>query len=130
MDSLRWSWLATPYLVCAALIAAVILATALIRGDRVMRLGVIASATTALPWALCQAVACCTSDPGVATRALRVGQGTVGLIGPNLLLVLLATSGQLERHRWLARIAELIGAITLAVTWSTDWVVSGVQMLP
>ena len=130
MDSLRWSWLATPYLVCAALIAGVVLATALTRGDRVMRLGVISAATTALPWALCQAVACCTIDPGIATRALRVGQGTVGLIGPNLLLVLLATSGQLERNKWIARIAELIGVVSLAVTWGTDWVVSGVQMLP
>jgi len=94
-----------------------------------MRLGVVAASFTAIPWAVCQAVSMCTDDPVLATRVLRIGQGTVGLIGPNLLLVLLATSGQLERHKWIARSAELIGGISLALTWATTWVVPGVQKL-
>ncbi|HSN27823.1 MAG TPA: SpoIIE family protein phosphatase [Kofleriaceae bacterium] len=130
MESLRWSWLAAPYLFCTAVIARVSLAAALTRGDRVMRLGVIASSVTALPWALCQGLAMCTTDPALATRLLRIAQGTVGMIGPNLLLVLLATSGQLERHRWLARVAALIGAVSMALTWATPWVVPGVQVVP
>ena len=130
MEPLRWSWLAAPYVVCTALILAVTLATALTRGDRVMRLGVIAVCVTALPWAVCQGLAMCTDDPALATRLLRIGQGTVGMIGPNLLLVLLATSGQLERHKWIVRIAALIGAMSLCVTWATPWVVPGVQVVP
>jgi len=130
VESLRWSWLAAPYIACAAIIATVALAAALTRGDRVMRLGVIASCVTALPWALCQGFAMCTDDPTLATRLLRIGQGSVGLIGPNLLLVLLATSGQLERHKWLARIAALIGGASMALTWGTSLVVPGVQVVP
>jgi GAF domain-containing protein len=129
VDSLRWSWLAAPYFACTLVIASVALATALIRGDRVMRLGVIAAATTALPWSLCQGLAMCTVDPVLATRLLRIGQGSVGLIGPNLLLVLLATSGQLERHKWIVRMAALIGAGFMAISWATPWVVPGVQTL-
>jgi len=130
VESLRWSWLAAPYAGCAALIITVSVATALTRGDRVMRLGVIAVCVTALPWAICQGLAMATDDPALATRLLRIGQGTVGMIGPNLLLVLLATSGQLERHKWIARISALIGGVSMAVTWGTSWVVPGVQVVP
>lgn len=129
MDSLRWSWLAAPYVVCSAVIACVGLAGALIRGDRVMRLGVIAAASTALPWSLCQAFTACTDDPVLATRLLRLGEGVVALIGPNLMLVLLATSGQLERYKWFARIAGIAGGTVLVISWSTPWVVTGVQTL-
>jgi GAF domain-containing protein len=129
VDSLRWSWLAAPYVVCSAVIAAVGLAGSLIRGDRVMRLGVIAASTTALPWSVCQAFAACTDDPVLATKMLRIGQGVVALIGPNLMLVLLATSGQLERYKWFARIAGFVGGAVLMIGWATAWVVPGVQRL-
>ncbi len=129
MTDLSWSWLALPYVVCTVALVAVALVAALIRGDRVMRLGVIGSATTAMPWALCSALVACTDDPVSATKILRVGSGPVALIGPNLLLVLLAVGGQLERQRWLARIAGLFGAVSLAVCWGTDWVVPGVHRL-
>jgi GAF domain-containing protein len=129
VDSLRWSWLAAPYLGCAAVIATVAFAAALIRGDRVMRLGVIAAATTAIPWAVTQGMVACTDDPDLATRTLRLGQGTVALIGPNLLLVLLATSGQLERQKWIARTAAVVGAILMVLCWSSPWIVPGVQRL-
>ncbi len=108
---------------------AAVIAAGLVRGDRVMRLGVIGMGTTALPWAVCSGLAACTQDPEVATRLLRLGQGPVSLIGPNFMLVLLGVSGQLERHRWLARISHLVGVILLAVCWATDLVVPGVQLL-
>jgi hypothetical protein len=63
-------------------------------------------------------------------RLLRVGQGPLALVGPNLLLVLLGLSGQLERHRWIARVAGLVGVTLLALCWGTTWTVSGVQRLP
>jgi GAF domain-containing protein len=128
--SLRWSWLATPYLVCATVIFAVALAGALTRGDRVLRLGVIGASITALPWTICQSIAACTDDPTLAWRLLRLGQGPVALVGPNLLLVLLGASGQLERHRWIARVAGVTGMSLLVVCWTTTWTVPGVQVIP
>lgn len=127
---LRWTWLATPYVICAAVIAAVALAAALVRGDRVLRLGVVGAAMTALPWAVCQSVAACSDDPAVATRLLRLGQGPVAGIGPNLLLVLLGVSGQLERYRWIARGAGVIGFTLLLICWATPWTVPDVQRIP
>jgi hypothetical protein len=127
---LRWSWQATPYIVCTVLCVAVALSAALIRGDRVLRVGVIAAAMTATPWAMCQALAACTDDAVVAARLLRLGQGPVASVGPNLLLVLLAVSGQLERYRWIARVAGMFGLAALVVCWATDWVVPGAQHVP
>jgi hypothetical protein len=129
VHDLRWSWLAAPYLVCGIVIAAVTITTALTRGDRVMRLGVLGAATTSLPWAFCQAAAACTDNAGVATSLLRLGQGPVALIGPCLLIVLLGTSGQLERYRWVARVAGGLGGVFLFLCWATPWTVPGVQLL-
>jgi hypothetical protein len=81
----------------------------LVRGDRVMRLGMIGAATAGLPWTIASALASCTDDPVVAVRLLRLGAGPVSLIGPNLLLVLLGISGQLERHRWVVAAAGAVG---------------------
>jgi len=126
---LRWSWLCLPYLMCAAALAAIGVVAALVRGDRVMRLGVIGAATTALPWALATAIACWTDDPAVATRLLKLGLAPVGLVGPNFLIVLLGLSGQLERHRWVAFFAGIVGAVLLGLCWGTDWTVPGVHRL-
>ncbi|HUS32830.1 MAG TPA: SpoIIE family protein phosphatase [Kofleriaceae bacterium] len=130
MTELRWSWQATPYLVCTLLLVAVTLGAALIRGDRVLRIGVIAAAMTAIPWALCQALAACTDDAIVAARFLRLGQGPVASVGPNLMLVILGVSGQLERYRWVARLAGLVATVALVICWATDWVVPGAQRVP
>lgn len=108
---------------------AALIAASLLRADRVMRLGVIGMGSTALPWAVCSAVAACSRDPDVAARLLRLGQGPVALVGPNFMLVLLGVSGQLERHRWLARISGLVGVILLGLCWATDLVVPGVRLL-
>lgn len=130
MNALAWSWFCLPYVACALVLVAVGLVAALVSGDRVLRLGTIGSAFTALPWAICSALATCTDDPEVATSLLRLGSGPVSLIGPNLLLVLLGATGQLERNRWLARLAGGFGLVLLALCWGTDWVVPGVHPLP
>ena len=125
-----WNWLSLPYLACALSLAAVALVATLVRGDRVLRLGTISAATTALPWALCSAVATWTDNLGDAEKLLRLGNGPIALVGPSLLIVLLGVSGQLERHRYLVRIAGALGLVSLAVCWGTDWVVGGVHELP
>ncbi len=118
-----------PYLLCAITMIAVAIVAAMIRGDRVMRLGVIGAATTALPWALACGLVACMEDRATATRLLRLGTGTIALVGPNLLLVLLGVSGQLERYRWVARLAGVVGAAFMAVCWATDLIVPGVHPL-
>ncbi|MBA3462387.1 MAG: hypothetical protein H0T46_20665, partial [Deltaproteobacteria bacterium] len=129
MSELSWNWIAAPYVGAAITLLAVVLVASLVRGDRVMRLGVIGAATTTLPWAICSALASCATDPDTATRLLRVGSGPVALIGPNLLLVLLGVSGQLERNRWVARAAGLIGVTMLALCWGTKLTIPGVQKI-
>ena len=130
MFDLGFRWLCLPYAVCAAALAAIGVVAALVRGDRVLRLGVIGAATTAMVWAICSSLATCTDDPVVATRLLRLGVGPVALIGPNFLLVLLGISGQLERHRWAASVAGVTGSVLLGVCWGTEWTVPGVHRLP
>jgi GAF domain-containing protein len=126
----HWSWLATPYLVCAAVLAAVGLSAALLRGDRVLRLGVLGAAVAAVPWAVCQGLSACTRDPEVAWRILRLGQGPLAMVGPTLMLVLLGVTGQLERYRWIARAAGLAGLFLLVACWTTRWTVPSVQFVP
>jgi hypothetical protein len=127
---LAWNWLCVPYLACAAVLLAVVVSGSLIRGDHVMRLGVVGAAMTTLPWAICSAVSTCATDPEASTRLLRLGLGPVALIGPNLLFVLLGLSGQLERFRWIARIAGALGMVLMTLCWGTDLVLPGVQMIP
>ncbi len=129
MFDLHWSWLCAPYVACTIAVLAVALAAALVRGDRVLRLGVISAAFSAAPWTVCQALAACTHDPEVATRLLRLGNAPIALVGPNLLLVLLGVSGQLERYRWLARMSGVIGTVFTVACWATPWTVPGVQQL-
>ncbi|HEY1550047.1 MAG TPA: SpoIIE family protein phosphatase [Kofleriaceae bacterium] len=129
MEGLAWSGLALPYFACSLAIAGVAVCAALVRGDRVLRLGMIGASITALPWAVCQGFAACTNDPAIATRLERLGNGPIELCGPCLLLVLLAASGQLERFRWVSRISGLFGTLLLVLVWATPWVVPGVQRL-
>ncbi len=129
MFDLQWSWLCVPYVGCVASLATVGVVAALVRGDRVLRLGVIGAVMAALPWALCSSLAACTDDPAAALRLLRLGTGPLALIGPSLQLVLLGLSGQLERHRWVARLGGAVGAAMLALCWSNDWIVPGVRRL-
>jgi len=129
VSGLSWNWLCLPYVACTVALIAVALIAALIRGDRVMRLGAIGAAANTLPWALCSAAVTWTDDPEVATRLLRLGNASVALVGPSLMLVLLGVSGQLERHRWLARVAAAIGIVLTLVCWATDWTVAGSQKL-
>jgi len=129
VSGLAWNWLCLPYGACALLLLAVGVIAAVIRGDRVLRLGAIGASTTALPWALCSGATTFTDDPEIAVRLLRLGNGPVALVGPSLLLVMLGVSGQLERHRWVVRLAGIIGLVMLALCWGTDWTVPGVHPL-
>jgi hypothetical protein len=130
VGDLAWTWLAAPYVACALAMVAIVLVGGLIRGDRVMRLGSIGAGATALPWAVCSTVAACTNDPALATRLYRLGNGPIAFVGPALLLVLLGVTGQLERYRWVARIAGLISIVLLVICWATPWTIPTVHRVP
>ena len=118
-----------PYIACALALAAVGLVAAVTRGDRVLRLGTLGTSISAMPWAVSSAVAASTTDPALAERLLRLGNGPLSLVGPSLMLVLLGVTGQLERHRWIARLGGVVGALLMIGCWSTRWVVAGVREL-
>lgn len=129
MSELSWNWLCAPYVACGITVVVVAISAVLVRGDRVMRLGVVGASATTLPWALCSALAACSHDPVTVTRLLRLGYGPVALLGPNILLVLLGVAGQLERNRWVARIAGVIGLVMLVLCWGTALTIPGVREL-
>jgi len=118
-----------PYLVCALSLAAVGVVATIVRGDRVLRLGTIGASITSLPWAVCSTLAASTADPALALRLLRFGNGPLALVGPCFMLVLLGVTGQLERHRWIARLGGLVGMVLLACCWGTPWIVAGAREL-
>jgi len=128
--ALAWNWLCVPYIVCALSLAGVGFFAAIIRGDRVLRLGTIGASISSLPWAVCSAIAACTWQPALATRVLRLGNGPLSFVGPCLMLVLLGVTGQLERHRWIARLGGVVGVVLMACCWGTPWVVAGARELP
>ena len=129
MSELAWNWLAAPYVASALVLTGLVLVVALQRGDQVMRMGLLGASIATLPWAVCSAMACCTTDPAVATRLLRLGNAPVAFIGPNLMLVLLGVSGQLERNRWLPRVAGILAVVQLGICWGTTWIVPEVHVL-
>lgn len=130
MGEFAFHWLSVPYAVLAcALIACAVLAVTF-HGDRVLRLGVLGTVVGALPWALTSAIAANYQDAAVCESLLRLGLGPVGIIGPALLFLLLSVSGQVERHRKLARLAALFGIAMLGLTWTTDLIMCGVYRTP
>ena len=46
-----------------------------------------------------------------------------------MLIVLLGVTGQLERNRWVARLAAIAGTVMMGLCWGTSWVVPGVHRL-
>ena len=128
--AIEWNWLGVPYLVCALSLAAIGIVAALVRGDRVLRLGAIGASITSLPWAACSALAACTRDAELAERLLRLGNAPLALVGVCFLLVLLGVTGQLERHRWIAFGSAAVGAVLTVLCLVTPWIVAGVRTLP
>src|SRR5262249_30615989 len=103
---------------------------AIIRGDRVLRLGTIGASISSLPWAVCSAISACTWQPALAARLLRLGHGALSFVGAWPLVVLLGVTGQLERHRWIARLGGVVGVVLMACCWGTPWVIEGARELP
>lgn len=130
LSTFAWTYLALPYLASAAVMGTLLVAVALSSGDRVIRIGLVSAAAVLVPWSLCTALALCVvDDVALAQRLHQAGSGPTMFLGPSVFLVLLSVSGQLDRHRYLARVAIASGAVLMIVSWSTDWMISGVLRL-
>ncbi|HTM21977.1 MAG TPA: hypothetical protein VL172_15755, partial [Kofleriaceae bacterium] len=122
-DGLHFSWLAVPFLVMGAGLLCAMLLTVLVRGNATIRAAGMAVYAASFPYAACLAVIACTRDPDLAHRMAKLFVGSIGLLGPGMLLLQLAISGRLERYRWLVALATLTTATTCALAWTTDLVI-------
>lgn len=119
-----------PYVVFTAVLLALVAIAMLVRGDPLIRAAVITSTFLCLPWAGGTAVLLNTTDPHLAVDVGRFFVGSWSILAPGVLLFVLSTAGVIDRHRPLLIATGVVGAISCAVTWSTDLVVSGVWDLP
>lgn len=125
-----WRAVAAPYVVLAVLLVGLGLTTAMIRGDKVMRLGIVGTVGAVLAWALTFVAAAGLAEPAAQARLLALGLGPVALVGPGALLLLLGGAGVLERHRVLVIVASVGALLSMLVTWTTPWVMASVRTLP
>lgn len=128
--SFEWQPLCLPYLAVGLVCLVAVISAGLIRGDRVVRVGLIGTTSAVVPWGLGTAAAICAIDQSTATRLYQLANGPMTLIGPSLMLILLSVSGQLDRYRWYARVAVGTGVVLALVTWSTPLVFAGVARIP
>ena len=126
----EWRLLCLPYVAASAICLTALIATGLIRGDRVVRIGLIGAAASVTPWMMGTTAAICAVDRETAARLFKLANGPTAMLGPSLLLILLSVSGQLDRHRWVARVAIASGVVLALVTWSTRLIVDGATEIP
>jgi hypothetical protein len=126
----EWRLLCLPYLVVSGICLLAMISAGLIRGDRVVRIGLIGTTASVTPWTLGMAAAICAVDRETAARLYQLANGSTTMLGPSLLLILLSVSGQLDRYRWHARAAIATGVLFALVTWSTRLVLDGAFEIP
>ncbi len=119
---------AIPFVAIAAGLALLALVAALRRGDLVVRLGLVMTGVTALPWATSMVLVACTDDRDLAHRLCQAGFASVPLIGSGLLMVTLAVVGRLDAQRPVLVFSVVLGLVMLIVAATTDLVIAGVAL--
>lgn len=122
--------LSLPFLLLLLLEIAVALLVVFIRGNDLIRAAVLAVVIAALPWTLGSAVTSSCNDPALVARLAPIYVGAVALLGPAVMMVMLALTGRLERHRPLLVVATTLAGASCVVCWTTDLVVAGVWETP
>jgi serine phosphatase RsbU (regulator of sigma subunit) len=123
-DAFAFSPLSLPFIVLSIGLSVLVMTVVLTRGNRLIRVSILAVGVGAMPWALGNALTGSCTDPEVATSICRFWIGTISLLGPGLLMVILVLSGRLERHGVIVVIATTIAMATCVITWTTDLVVA------
>src|SRR5262249_7644152 len=68
-----------------------------------------------------------TKDAALAGLGYRFGLGPIALVGPGMLMLILAVAGRFDGHRVLVAIAFLCACASCAMCWATPWVIAGAQ---
>jgi serine phosphatase RsbU (regulator of sigma subunit) len=102
---------------------------AVLRGDRMRRVGVLVISACTLPWATSDALAACTDDRLLALHLVRAGLGPVAIVGPAMMFIVLSDAGKLDGHRALTVFATVIAVLSMVLTWATSLVVTGVRVV-
>jgi serine phosphatase RsbU (regulator of sigma subunit) len=119
----RASLLSLPYALVTGGLLLIVVLVLVTRAHPLLRAGLGGAAGSAVPWALASTLAGSAQDPVLAARLYRLGLGSISLVGPSLLVLLLALAGVAHRHRRLIAIAVLCAAASSVMTWSTHLVV-------
>ncbi|MCG8422183.1 MAG: SpoIIE family protein phosphatase [Proteobacteria bacterium] len=105
-------------------LSGLVLIALLARGDTVLRVALMVTAATGLPWASGMAVVLSIDEAARAAAIGKLAVGSLTLVGPALLFLLLTITAGLEQHRKLVVGSAVLGAISCIITWRTDWVVA------
>jgi serine phosphatase RsbU (regulator of sigma subunit) len=127
---LTFSVQAVPFMAIALALVALALLAALRRGDLVVRLGLVMTTVTALPWAMTMVLVGSTTDHELARRLCQAGYAPIPLIGSGLLMVILAVVGRLDAQRPVLVTSIVLGLTMMVLTATTDLVIDGVRMTP
>lgn len=124
------SWLSLPHAVLVVSLAISALVIALTRGNELIRSSLLLLNVAVLPYSVCQTLIGSCTDAAVAEPLARLWVASVSLVGPALMLSLLAASGRFERHRLLLAVAFGIAVVSCVITLTTDLVIKGVWQTP
>jgi hypothetical protein len=124
------SVLALPYALVFVAVGFMGLVAVIVRGDPILRLAVLILSACALVWSAGFVIAASTRDPALAQLAYHIGYGPIPLVGPGLLMLILSVSGRFDSYRHVLVLAWICALTSVAVCWSTDWVVAGVRETP
>lgn len=130
MDALAFNPLSIPYLVVTLLTLTTGLLALLIRGDTLLRVAVFTVSAAVMPWAIGSFVTANMSDPELIEPIFRLYVACVSLIGPAMLLLVLAVSGLVEHHRLLLAISIITAAASCVVAATTELATAGVWQTP
>lgn len=122
--SFSFSILSVPFIVLIVGLTVLVMSVALIRGVRMIRISILAISLGALPWAVGNALVGSCTDPVLAAAIIRFWVGTISLLGPAFMMLILVYSGRLDRHATLLAISATTATATCVLTWTTDLVIA------
>ncbi len=121
---------AAPFIVASLLVIALGLMALLIRGDSLVRVGLLGVVASVLPWSAGSAYSMTLQDPDQVERVARIYMSSVSLIGPAMMFLVLAIVRRVSRHRLLLAFATACALATSVLSWTTHLVVDGVWLIP
>lgn len=126
-ETLAVAWGSVPFVLLAALLCGKVFLILLTRGNPLLRFSALACIGPGAAWAVAMALGIGSRDQLAAEIFYRGSSGLAVLVGPGLMLSMLALSGRFERHRKLLLAATLLSSAWCALVWTTDLVIAGVS---